>query len=206
MNFSNLNHPIVEQSFAIIDKLVGKHNLSEAEYAIARRIIHTTADFEYLDLIKFNHEAITKGIACLQLKTPIITDVSMVREGIKTMVSKTFNNPIIVAVEQVEVAEKGKTRTETGLLKCCQNYPDGIYVLGNAPTALLALCQEVEKKLINPSLIIGAPVGFVSVLEAKKALNNLLIPNIIIEGNKGGSPVASAIINALLVLAIQGNN
>ena len=147
---SELNHPIVEKSFAIIDNIIGdkKHTLSREEYAIARRIIHTTADFEFLNLLQFTDTAITKGMASLRVKIPIITDVSMVREGIKTMVNKTFNNPIIVAVEQASTAEQGKTRTETGLLKCGQKYPQGIYVIGNAPTALLALCEEVKNQLI----------------------------------------------------------
>jgi precorrin-8X/cobalt-precorrin-8 methylmutase len=199
---NELNHPIVEQSFAIIDALVGEHHLTAQEYAIACRVIHATADFEFVDLLKFSPRAIATGIACLGSKMPIITDVSMVREGIKTMVSKTFNNPIVVAVEQATLAEKGKTRTETGLLKCCQKYPEAIYVFGNAPTALLALGQQVLANKVNPCLVIGAPVGFVSVLEAKKTLANLKnIPQIRVEGNKGGSTVAAAIVNALLVLA-----
>jgi precorrin-8X/cobalt-precorrin-8 methylmutase len=198
---SKLNHPILEQSFAIIDQLAGEHNLSEAEYAIARRVIHATADFELLDLLVFSPQAIETGIACLHSKIPIITDVSMVREGIKTTLKKTFNNPIIVAVEQASVALPDKTLTETGLLQCCQQYPEAIYVFGNAPTALLALCQQVSEGKIKPSLIIGVPVGFVSVLEAKEALAKIPIPQIRIEGNKGGSAVAAAIVNALLVLA-----
>lgn len=198
-----LNHPIVEQSFALIDQLVTQHNLTEQEYAIARRVIHTTADFDYLDLLKFSPNAIDVGIKQLQAKTPIIVDVNMVKEGIKTMLHKTFNNPLIVAIAKANLADEGKTRTETGLLKCCQNYPNAIYVIGNAPTALLALCEQVEKKTINPSLIIGVPVGFVAVLEAKKALANLAIPYILVKGNKGGSTVAAAIVNALLVLAFE---
>jgi precorrin-8X/cobalt-precorrin-8 methylmutase len=200
---SQLNHPIVEQSFAIIDDIIGekKHHLTVEEYAIARRIIHTTADFEFLNRLQFTDMAIAKATTCLRAKMPIITDVSMVREGIKTMVRKTFNNPILVAVEQASQANQGKTRTETGILKCCQKYPEGIYVIGNAPTALLALCEEIENKRINPNLIISSPVGFVKVLEAKKALNNLAIPYIQVQGNKGGSPVASAIVNALLIIA-----
>jgi precorrin-8X/cobalt-precorrin-8 methylmutase len=200
---SDLTNPIIEKSFAIIDSLVGKHNLNSAEYAIARRIIHTTADFELLNLLYCSSNSITSGIQALKTKIPIITDVTMIREGIKTMVEKTYQNKIIVAVKQVKTAEKGKTRTETGLLKCCQKYPSGIYVVGNAPTALLALCQEIKEKRVNPALIIGVPVGFVSVLEAKQALTELShIPQIQIKGNKGGSTVASAIINALLYLGI----
>lgn len=198
----NLNHPIVKQSFTIIDQVVGKHHLTNLEYAIARRVIHTTADFEFLNLLKFSPEAIDMGINYLREQKPIITDVSMVREGIKSMVSKTFNNPIVVAIEQVSAADKGKTKTETGLLKCCQKYPQALYVIGNAPTALLKLCQEILHNNVKPSLVIGVPVGFVSVLEAKKVLANLTtISQIRVEGNKGGSTVAAAIINALLILA-----
>jgi precorrin-8X/cobalt-precorrin-8 methylmutase len=91
--------------------------------------------------------------------------------------------------------------TETGLLKCWQSYPEAIYVIGNAPTALLALCQQVANSSQQPSLIVGVPVGFVSVVESKAILAKLAVPQIRIEGRKGGSTVAAAIINALLVLA-----
>ena len=124
----------------------------------------------------------------------------MVKEGIRNMVAKTFQNEIVVAVKQAEKVENGKTLTETGLLKCCPRYPDGIYVIGNAPTALIALCKEIEAQKVQPSLVIGVPVGFVSVLEAKAYLAKLDIPQIQIKGNKGGSTVAAAIINALLVM------
>ena len=197
----SLNHPIVEQSFAIIDREVGKHNLNPQEYAIARRVIHTTADFDYLNLLEFKHNAIKSAIVALQQKAPIVTDVTMVRQGIKTMTNKTFKNEIIAAIDYGEVAEPGKTRTETGLLKCYEKYPHGIYVIGNAPTALIALCETSKKVKIKPSLVIGAPVGFVSVIESKEALRQLKLPHILVRGRKGGSPVAAAILNALLVLA-----
>ncbi len=202
---SDLTNPIIEQSFAIIDSLVGKHDLNPEQYAIARRVIHTTADFQLLNLIDFSQNAIAIGKEALRQKQPIITDVNMVKAGIATMVAKTYQNQIIVAVEQAKIAEKGKTRTETGLLKCYAQYPQGIYVIGNAPTALLALCDRIIQTGIKPSLIIGVPVGFVSVLEAKEALSNLTDTNyILIQGNKGGSTVASAILNALLLLSYKG--
>ena len=194
---SQLNHPILEKSFAIIDREIGEHRLSPEQYAITRRVIHATADFEFAELLRFSPGAIEAGIACLRQQVPIITDVSMVKQGIATLVAKTFHNPIVVAVEQASVALPGKTRTETGLLRCIEQYPQGIYVIGNAPTALLALCAQSER----PSLIIGAPVGFVSVIESKQALAQSSVPNIRVEGRKGGSAVAAAILNALLVLA-----
>jgi precorrin-8X/cobalt-precorrin-8 methylmutase len=197
----SINHPILEQSFAIIDREIGKHSFSPQEYAIARRIIHSTADFEFKDLIRFSPGAIETAIAGLRQQVPIVTDVSMVQQGIKTLVSKTFQNPIISAVEQAPVALPGKTRTETGMLMCWQQYPQAIFVIGNAPTALLALCDRWQATSLPPTLAIGAPVGFISVLESKAALAATPVPQIRVEGRKGGSPVAAAILNALLVLA-----
>ncbi|AFY76528.1 MAG: cobalt-precorrin-8X methylmutase [Hydrococcus sp. C42_A2020_068] len=196
-----LNHPILEQSFAIIDQEIGNHSLNSWEYAIARRVIHTTADFEFAELLRFSPDAIESGMACLRRKVPIITDVGMVKQGITTMVAKTFNNFLMAAVEQVLVADAGRTRTEIGILRCFEQYPQGIYVIGNAPTALLALCDRISESNLKPGLIIGAPVGFVSVVESKQALARLSVPQIRVEGRKGGSPVAAAILNALLVLA-----
>lgn len=207
---NQLSNPIIEKSFAIIDEIVGNHHLSAEEYNIARRIIHTTADFEFLNLLRCSPKIVKIAISALQKKTPIITDVSMVKEGIRNMVAKTSGNEIIVAVKQAQKANNDKTLTETGLLKCCSRYPHAIYVIGNAPTALIALCQQIDAQKVQPSLVIAAPVGFVSVLEAKTYLAKLDIPQIQIQGNKGGSTVAAAIVNALLVMSNeqtqQGNS
>jgi precorrin-8X/cobalt-precorrin-8 methylmutase len=197
---SMLNHPILQESFAIIDSEVKEHHFNPQEYAIARRVIHATADFDYLDLLQFSPNAIASGMAALRQGLPIITDVSMVKEGIRTLVGKTSNNPIINAIEQAEIAAPGKTRTETGLLRCWEKYPQGIYVIGNAPTALSALCQQLTDSDIQPALVIGVPVGFVAVIESKQALAQANVPHILTLGRKGGSPVAASILNALLIL------
>ncbi len=202
---NQLNHPILEQSFAIIEREIGTHNFTPHEYALVRRVIHATADFEYTQLLQFSPRAIESGIVALRDRVPIITDVTMVKQGILTLVSKTFNNPVITAVEQASVADIGKTRTETGLLRCWQKYPEAIYVIGNAPTALLALCSQLVNSSTYPPLIIGVPVGFVAVVESKQALAKIDVPQIRVEGRKGGSPVAAAILNALLILAWQEN-
>lgn len=200
----SLNHPILEQSFAVIDREIGAHSFSPSEYAIVRRMIHSTADFEFKDLVRFSPGAIEGAIGALRQKIPIVTDVSMVKQGIQTLAAKTFANPIISAVEQAKVALPGKTRTETGLLSCCDRFPHAIYTIGNAPTALLALCDRIQSPQdprIQPTLVIGAPVGFIRVLESKAALAQTPVPQIWVEGRKGGSPVAASILNALLVLA-----
>lgn len=191
----------MEQSFAVIDQEMGEHNFSPAEYAIVRRIIHSTADFEFAKVIRFSLGAIELGITAIQQGIPIITDVGMVKQGVTGMVAQTFNNPLIAAVEQVTRALPGKTRTETGLLHCYEQFPNAIFVIGNAPTALLALCHQLTNASIQPALVIGVPVGFISVIESKAALAQINVPQIRVEGRKGGSPVAAAILNALMVLA-----
>ena len=203
MKKTSLNHPIVEESFAIIDREVGSHSYPEKQYQVIRRAIHATADFELLNLFYFSDRAIETAIAALRQKTPIIVDVGMVKQGIQGMVNKTFQNPIICALEKAETVPTGKTRTETGLLNCLTDYPEGIYVIGNAPTALLALCYKIKAGMTPPSLVIGVPVGFVSVIESKKALAQINVPQIRVEGRKGGSSVASAIVNGLLALSYE---
>lgn len=198
-------HPIMEQSFAVIDREIGEHNFSLAEYAIVRRVIHSTADFEFAKTIRFSPDAIASGILALQLQYPIITDVGMVKQGVAGMVAKTFGNTLIAAVEQVTEALPGKTLTETGLIQCFKKFPGAIFVIGNAPTALLALCTQLSTVPIQPALVIGVPVGFISVVESKAALAKTAVPQIRVEGRKGGSPVAAAILNALMVLAWEKN-
>jgi len=206
LSMSSLDHAIVLQSFAMIDREVGSHALPPEVYAIVRRVIHSTADFEFLKLVQVSPGAIAGAIAALRQGMPIITDVGMVRQGIITKVAQTFQNPIWVAIDQAppEVPPH-QTRTEAGLDRCWHQVPQGIYVIGNAPTALLSLCRHCQRAIATeaptPALVIGAPVGFVSVLESKAALAETAVPQIRVEGRKGGSAVAAAILNALLLLA-----
>lgn len=194
-------HPIQSESFAIIDQEIGEHSFNSAEYAILRRVIHSTADFEFSQLIRFSPTAIKQGILALKQQVPIIVDVGMVKQGVANLVTKTFNNPLICALENVSTPLVGKTLTETGFIHAAQAFPHSIMVIGNAPTALLSLCSLIEQKLVSPSLVIGVPVGFVSVVESKIKLAEMPVHQIRVDGRKGGSPVASAILNALIVLA-----
>ncbi|MBZ8179965.1 precorrin-8X methylmutase [Oscillatoria salina] len=202
---NDLNHPILQQSFAIIDREIGKHNFTAAEYAIARRVIHATADFEYSRLIQFTPGAIASAISSLRQAVPIVTDVTMVKIGVATLVKKTWQNPLISAVELAPTAIPGKTRTETGLLQCLDSFPQAIYVFGNAPTALFALCSQLPHLTRKPAFVIGAPVGFVNVVESKQALAETSLPHILIQGRQGGSAVAAAILNALIILAWEAS-
>jgi len=208
----SLEHPILLQSFDHIDGIVGHPPLTPQAYVIARRVIHSTADFEFLDLLRFQPDpsssnlsssVIDLAINALRQATPIVVDVTMVRQGIQTLVHKTFQNPLYAAIDYAEPTQEGKTRTESGIIRCIEQFPQAVYIIGNAPTALLALCQAIAAGRADPPFVIGVPVGFIGVLEAKQALSSLSCPHIRVEGNKGGSPVAAAILNALLMLAYR---
>ena len=196
-------HPIQLESFAIIDREIGQHNFNSAEYAIVRRVIHSTADFEFASLLRFSPGAIESAIAAICKGVPIVVDVGMIKVGVASVLAQTFGNPLICAIERAPtVPPPGKTRTEMGLLEVLKDFPDAIFAIGNAPTALLALCSYLqESPILNPALVIGVPVGFVSVVESKAALSRLSVPQIRVEGRKGGSPTAAAILNALIMLA-----
>ncbi len=205
-------HPITAESFAIIDREFGPHEaLDPAEYAIIRRVIHTTADFDYRDRLQFSEGAIAAGIAALHQRRPIIVDVTMVQQGIRGLVGQTFGNAIVSAISHPAASPSGagqpagagpvKTRSARGMAACIAQHPEAIYVIGNAPTALLTLAEQIRGGLAKPALVIAAPVGFVSVVESKAAISTLSVPQIRVEGRKGGSTVAAAIVNALVMLA-----
>lgn len=192
-------HPITAQSFAIIDAEIGPHDFDSKEYRVIQRVIHSTADFEFKHLVRFEHGAMASGLAALGGNVPVIVDVQMVRVAVAGLLA-SLGCPLLCALDEpVEVAP-GQTRTEAGLLALIYRYPEAIYVIGNAPTALLALVDAVSRGEASPALIIGVPVGFVQVVQAKQALAQTRVPQIRTEGRKGGSPVAAAIVNALVTL------
>ena len=202
---SSILHPIARESFEIIDREIGVHSFSPEEYAIVRRVIHATADFEFQHLLRFENDAIARGKKALRDRVPIVADVSMVERGIVGLARKTFGNPVIIAVEAAAAIQPGETRSQNGLARCFDRYPEAIYAIGNAPTALLELCDRVCPNA-RPALVIGAPVGFVSVVESKQVLARTDVPQIRSEGRKGGSAVAAAIANALISLAWEANS
>jgi precorrin-8X/cobalt-precorrin-8 methylmutase len=191
-------HPITTQSFALIDQEIGPHAWSEQEYAIIRRAIHTTADFELKDLFHFSPGAIQAGMTALRQNVPVIVDVQMVAVGIASTLAKAGKPKAYCALDY---PGEGPTQTAGGMLNLSRTYPHGLFVIGNAPTALLALVEQIKSRNVRPALVIGVPVGFVAVEEAKQALAVLDIPQIQVRGRKGGSTIAAAIVNALLHLA-----
>ncbi len=201
-------HDITLASFAQVDREIGVHHFTEPEYIVARRIIHTTADFEFKQLLTFTSEPMAAAAIALQQGAPIITDVSMVAAGIRTVAARTWQPTVVAAVQHAPIQPlphqahnqtHNQTRSAEGMYRCVRDYPGAIVAIGNAPTALLSLCRDIASGHVQPAVVIGVPVGFINVVESKQALAALSVPHILVQGRKGGSAVAAAILNALMI-------
>ncbi len=196
-------HVTDAQSLAIIDGEVGDHVFSPAEYEIVRRIIYATSDFEYKYLIRFSEHALQAGAAALAARTTIVVDVPMVQVGIAYDIQNTFANPVYCSMEALTRPQKERTRAAWGIETLAKRYPEGIFVVGQAQTALTALVDLIEAEEIRPALIIATPAGFINVDAEKERLQDSLVPYITIDGRKGNAVVASAIMDGLVDLAWQ---
>jgi precorrin-8X/cobalt-precorrin-8 methylmutase len=196
-------HVTDAQSLAIIDHEIGDHVFSPAEYEIVRRVIYATADFEYKSLIRFSERALQAGAAALAARTTIVVDVPTVQVGIASDIQNTFANPVYCSMEALTRPQKEKTRSAWGIETLAKRYPEGIFVVGQAQTALTALVDLIEAEEIRPALIIATPVGFVNVEAAKGRLQDSLVPHITIDSRKGNAVVAAAIVDGLVDLAWQ---
>ena len=193
------------ESFRIIEREAGPHEFTPEQWPIVRRMIHTSADFDYLRTVRFHPRAVSAGIEALRAGRPVITDTNMARAGIRKQdaarlavaVTCRMDDPAVHAAAR----RSGTTRAEAAVDAAVAEMGGGIYVVGNAPTALLRLTDRVVSGQARPALIVGLPVGFVNAAESKAALAALDHPFITNEGRKGGSNVAAAVVNALLLLA-----
>ena len=191
------------ESMKIIQNVIEK-KYQDAQYnienlSVIKRVIHATADFDFLYKLYFSCDVVKKAREALINDVPIVTDTLMLSAGI----SKKYNTKIIcyVADDDIkkEANERNLTRSIINIEHAVKNFPNAIYAIGNAPTALIRLCELILEKKAAPALVIGVPVGFVNVIEAKNMLAKLdNIPKIIAHGRKGGTTVACAIINAIL--------
>ncbi|MDH4199288.1 MAG: precorrin-8X methylmutase [Spirochaetia bacterium] len=195
---------IESESFRIIDREIGSHSFSAMEYPIVRRVIHATADFDLGKSLLFQPEAIASGMAAIRSGKNIIADVSMVQSGISKNRAEKYGGKVITYIANPDVADNAKKLNQTRSIVAAQiavkENPEGIFVIGNAPTALLELIRLVQTGQARPSLVIGLPVGFVSAAESKLELTRLHIPYITNAGRKGGTPAAVAAFNALAIL------
>ncbi|MDC0168874.1 precorrin-8X methylmutase [Candidatus Nitrosopelagicus sp.] len=203
---------IEDESMQIIESEIGSHPYNEMEWPIVRRIIHSTADFDFArkNKLLFHKDAISNGINALKNGRSIVADVNGVIGLMNKQNPKDFGNNLICNISDqslMESAKKaGKTRAQMSMRVAEKEIDGGIVVVGNAPTALLEVMEMFREGLVKPALVVGMPVGFVSAVESKDELSKTEIPFITNIGRKGGSPCASAIINALYKLLRQGIN
>ena len=195
---------IQRESFRIIEQEVGPHHFPPEQWQVVRRVIHSTADFEYAELLRFHPRAFAAAEAAIRQGEDILTDVQMVRMGIQPLAERRHGIRVRCHLGDPEMTEAvramANTRTARGLLWGLTAGPVGICVIGNAPTALRAAIEACQQPAIpRPKLIVGVPVGFVDAAESKQALQAMQdIPWITCVGRKGGSTVAAAVVNALL--------
>ena len=205
---SYLKNPmgIEEKSFEIIGEEMGEHSFSDEELLIVKRTIHTTADFEYKDLVEISENSIETAKNLFINGATIYTDTNMALNGINKIALSKTNSKVICYVNEPQVHEEAKTKNITRSMaaveKACEDKVD-IFVFGNAPTALFRLKELIKEGRANPKLIVAVPVGFVGAAESKENMDELNIPYIRVKGRKGGSTVAAAIVNALMYMVVK---
>ena len=205
---------IEENSMKIIESEIGTHGYNELQWNVVRRVIHATADFDFAKPDKsgiiFSTNAIENAFKAFRKKEHIIVDVDMVQSGInKKSVAKIGTNLIcnISNKEVIEISKnENKTRSTVAMRYSSKEIDKGIVVIGNAPTALYEVINMINENTVKPALVIGIPVGFVSAAESKSELMKTNVEFITNIGRKGGSPTASSIINALMLMYISNLN
>jgi precorrin-8X/cobalt-precorrin-8 methylmutase len=206
-----LGRNIEDNSFAIIDQEAGPHDFPEAEWQVVRRVIHATADFEFKRLMRFHPDAVRSGVAALRGGCTVLVDVRMIAAGLNEERLRAYGCTILNYISDDDVIATAKANNSTRAIESMRKAKrlgklDGaIVAIGNAPTALLEVVRLVEEEGARPALVIGVPVGFVSAAESKVAAARLSTPFIVAEGRKGGSPIAVAILHALLLLSTEAS-
>ncbi|MBQ7491383.1 MAG: precorrin-8X methylmutase [Clostridia bacterium] len=193
---------IEKRSFEIITQLLGERQPAPEVADVVKRVIHTTADFDYADNLVFSEGAAQKGVKALRAGCHIVTDTSMAMAGINKTALKKLGGEVHCFIADPDVAqeakERGITRSAVSMERAAELDKPCIFAIGNAPTALLAIEELIGQGRLEPALVIGVPVGFVNVVESKERIIASGVPHIVARGRKGGSNVAAAIVNALL--------
>ena len=204
MNIRNLSPAEIErESFAIITAELGDRVLDPEQAPIIKRVIHTTADFGYADTLYFSRDAVRLAKEAIQGGAVIVTDTQMGLAGINKRTAERFGCRTVCFMSDEDVAadakRRGVTRAIVSMEKAAALGENVIFVVGNAPTALIRLRTLIDGGY-RPKLIIGVPVGFVNVVASKELIMETDVPCIVARGRKGGSNVAACIVNALLYL------
>ena len=172
------------------------------ELPVVRRVIHTTADFDFAENMRFSKGAVKLAREALKNGAAVVTDTNMAAAGINRAACARFGVEVVCRMADPAVREaaeaRGTTRAVVSMEEAVKATPNALFAVGNAPPALIRLCELIEEGKCAPALVIGVPVGFVNVVESKERLLAAKVPYITAVGRKGGSPVASTIVNALL--------
>lgn len=200
---------IEQRSFDILSAEAGLDGIPKDRLPIVQRVIHATADFDFKDTLTFHPDAVATGLEAIKTGKDILTDVEMVRTGINKKWIEPFGGRVVCHISSEfgvqRVGPEVKTKAEQGIEKSLKENPNiGIIAIGNAPTALLKTIELLSSELRTRNsglLVIGVPVGFVKAVESKELLSKQMFPFITALGRKGGTPVAVAIVNALLKMA-----
>lgn len=198
---------IEKRSFEIITQELGGRTFPAGIDLIVKRVIHTSADFDYADNLCFSEDVVARAKEALAAGATIVTDTNMALAGISKPTLAKFGGKAVCFMADPEVAQEAKERGVTRAVVSMEHAArlDGplIFAIGNAPTALIRLHELIEEGVLSPALVVGVPVGFVNVVESKELFLGGETPYIIARGRKGGSNVAAAIINALLYQMVQ---
>ncbi|MBM6721657.1 precorrin-8X methylmutase [Pseudoflavonifractor phocaeensis] len=196
---------IEERSMEIIGQELGERVFPADQLPVIKRVIHTSADFDYADNLVFSAGAVEQGVAAIKGGCTIVTDTQMAFSGVNKRVLEKFGGKAVCFMSDPDVAaearERGETRATVSMERAAALEGPVILAVGNAPTALVRACQLMDEGKFHPALVIGVPVGFVNVVESKELLLTMDVPHIVARGRKGGSNVAAAICNALLYQA-----
>ena len=196
---------IEERSMEIIGQELGERVFPADQLPVSKRVIHTSADFDYADNLVFSAGAVEQGVAAIKGGCTIVTDTQMAFSGVNKRVLEKFGGKAVCFMSDPDVAaearERGETRATVSMERAAALEGPVILAVGNAPTALVRACQLMDEGKFHPALVIGVPVGFVNVVESKELLLTMDVPHIVARGRKGGSNVAAAICNALLYQA-----
>ena len=196
---------IEQRSMEIITAELGERSFPPEVLPVVKRVIHTTADFDYAGNLVFSPGAVERGIEAVRNGCTIVTDTQMAWSGVNKRVLEKFGGRAVCFMSDPDVAaearERGETRATVSMERAAELEGPVILAVGNAPTALVRACQLMDEGRLSPALVIGVPVGFVNVVESKELLLTMPVPYIAARGRKGGSNVAAAICNALLYQA-----
>lgn len=212
MSYTNIPGEEVERrSLEIIGREAGDHGFNEFEWPVVRRMIHASADFSIMKLLKFSGDPVKSGIEALKSGVPIVTDSNMMKAGISKFRLQKINplyekGNVFCKIADTEIAARAKEmhlpRSIFNMRILKEKIDGGIVGIGNAPSALWEVCRLIKEEDVRPALILAMPVGFVNVIESKEMIEAYDIPYILMKGRRGGTTFTVSAINALAIMAI----